>query len=32
MLSYVVVIHAALTSRYGKQIIQPRIEALIKGS
>ena len=32
MLSYVVVIHAALTSRYGRHIIQPRIEALIKGS
>ena len=32
MLSYVVVIYAALTSRYGKHIIQPRIEALIKGA
>jgi hypothetical protein len=32
MLSYVVVIYAALASRYGKHIIQPRIDALIKGS
>jgi hypothetical protein len=32
MLSYVVLIHAALTGRYGRHIIQPRIEALIKGS
>jgi hypothetical protein len=31
MVSYVVVIYAALVSRYGKHIIQPRIEALIKG-
>jgi hypothetical protein len=32
MLSYVFVIYAALVSRYGKHIIQPRIEALIEGS
>lgn len=32
MLSYMFVIYAALVSRYGKHIIQPRIEALIKGS
>lgn len=32
MVSYVIVIYAALVSRYGKHIIQPRIEALIKGS
>ena len=32
MLSYLVVINAALMSRYGKHIIQPRIDALIKGS
>jgi hypothetical protein len=32
MVSYVFVIYAALVSRYGKSIIQPRIEALIKGS
>ena len=31
MVSYVFVIYAALLSRYGKSIIQPRIEALIKG-
>jgi hypothetical protein len=31
MISYVFVIYAALVSRYGKHIIQPRIEALIKG-
>lgn len=31
MVSYVFVIYAALVSRYGKHIIQPRIEALIKG-
>jgi len=32
MFSYVFVIYAALMSRYGKHIIQPRIDALIKGS
>jgi hypothetical protein len=32
MVSYVFVIYAALVSRYGKSIIQPRIDALIKGS
>jgi hypothetical protein len=32
MVSYLVVIYAALVSRYGKHIIQPRIDALIKGS
>jgi hypothetical protein len=32
MLSYLVVINGALMSRYGKHIIQPRIDALIKGS
>ena len=32
MVSYVIVIYAALVSRYGKHIIQPRIDALIKGS
>jgi hypothetical protein len=32
MLSYVFVIYAALVSRYGKHIIQPRIDGLIKGS
>ena len=32
MVSYVFVIYAALMSRYGKHIIQPRIDALIKGS
>jgi hypothetical protein len=31
MVSYVFVIYAALVSRYGKHIIQPRIDALIKG-
>jgi hypothetical protein len=31
MLSYMVVIYSALLSRYGKHIIEPRIEALIKG-
>jgi hypothetical protein len=31
MVSYVFVIYAALVSRYGKSIIQPRIDALIKG-
>jgi hypothetical protein len=31
MISYMFVIYAALLSRYGKHIIQPRIEALIKG-
>jgi hypothetical protein len=31
MISYVFVIYAALVSRYGKSIIQPRIDALIKG-
>jgi hypothetical protein len=31
MASYVFVIYAALLSRYGKSIIQPRIDALIKG-
>jgi ABC-type sulfate transport system permease component len=31
MVSYVFVIYAALVSRYGKHIIQPRIEELIKG-
>jgi hypothetical protein len=31
MVSYVIVIYAALLSRYGKHIIQPRIDALIKG-
>jgi hypothetical protein len=32
LVSYVFVIYAALVSRYGKHIIQPRIDALIKGS
>jgi hypothetical protein len=32
MVSYMFVIYAALVSRYGKHIIQPRIEALIEGS
>lgn len=32
MVSYVFVIYAALMSRYGNHIIQPRIDALIKGS
>jgi hypothetical protein len=32
MVSYMLVIYAALLSRYGKSIIQPRINALIKGS
>jgi hypothetical protein len=32
MFSYMFVIYAALVSRYGKSIIQPRIDALIKGS
>jgi hypothetical protein len=32
MLSYMFVIYVALVSRYGKHIIQPRIDALIKGS
>jgi hypothetical protein len=32
MVSYVIVIYGALMSRYGKHIIQPRIDALIKGS
>jgi hypothetical protein len=32
MLSYMFVIYAALVSRYVKHIIQPRIDALIKGS
>ena len=32
MSSYMFVIYAALVSRYGKHIIQPRIDALIKGS
>lgn len=32
MISYMVVIYSALLSRYGKHIIQPRIDALIKGS
>ena len=31
MVSYVFVIYAALLSRYGKHIIQPRIDALIRG-
>ena len=31
MVSYMFVIYAALVSRYGKSIIQPRIDALIKG-
>jgi hypothetical protein len=31
MVSYMFVIYAALLSRYGKTIIQPRIDALIKG-
>jgi hypothetical protein len=31
LVSYVFVIYAALVSRYGKNIIQPRIDALIKG-
>ena len=31
MVSYVFVIYAALVSRYGRSIIQPRIDALIKG-
>jgi len=32
MISYMFVIYAALLSRYGKSVIQPRIDALIKGS
>jgi len=32
IISYMVVIYSALLSRYGKDIIQPRIDALIKGS
>jgi hypothetical protein len=32
MFSYMFVIYAALLSRYGKGIIQPRIDALVKGS
>jgi len=32
MLSYMFVIYAALVSRYGKHIIQPRIDALTRGS
>ena len=28
---YMAVIYSALLSRYGKDIIQPRIDALIKG-
>jgi hypothetical protein len=32
IISYMVVIYSALLSRYGKEIIQPRIDALIKGS
>jgi hypothetical protein len=32
MFSYMFVIYVALVSRYGKHIIQPRINALIKGS
>jgi hypothetical protein len=32
MVSYVFVIYAALVSRYGKSLIEPRIDALIKGS
>ena len=32
MFSYMFVIYAALVSRYGKHIIQPRIDALIEGS
>jgi len=32
MISYMFVIYSALLSRYGKHIIQPRIDALIKGS
>jgi hypothetical protein len=31
MVSYVFVIYAALLNRYGKNIFQPRIDALIKG-
>jgi hypothetical protein len=31
MISYVFVVYTALVSRYGKSIIQPRIDALIKG-
>ena len=31
MFSYMFVIYVALVSRYGKHIIQPRIDALIKG-
>jgi len=31
LVSYVFVIYAALVNRYGKHIIQPRIDALIKG-
>jgi hypothetical protein len=31
MVSYMFVIYVALVSRYGKHIIQPRIDALIKG-
>jgi hypothetical protein len=31
MVSYMFVIYAALVSRYGKHIIQPRIDALIEG-
>jgi hypothetical protein len=31
MLSYMFVIYIALVSRYGRHIIQPRIDALIKG-
>jgi hypothetical protein len=31
MLSYMFVIYVALVNRYGKHIIQPRIDALIKG-
>jgi hypothetical protein len=31
LVSYVFVIYAALVSRYGKSIIEPRIDALIKG-
>ena len=32
MISYMVVIYSALLSRYGKDIIQPRIDSLIKGA
>ena len=32
IISYMVVIYSALLSRYGKDIIQPRIDALIKGA